>query len=91
LAENLSLSDDANSARLSERSLARRFSDETGMTWRQMLRRMRMIRAIELLSNADDQVLNIALGVGYESLSAFNKAFRDFSGHTPTDFRKKYS
>jgi hypothetical protein len=32
---------------LAPRSLARRFSEETGMTWRAALRRMRMLRAIE--------------------------------------------
>ncbi len=69
------------------RSLARRFQSETGMTWGQALRRMRMIRACEDLAGTDAQITEIALGVGYSSLSAFNAAFRDFSGTTPTAWR----
>ena len=38
---------------------------ERAVTWRQMQRRMRMIRAIELLSDADGSVVSIALDVGY--------------------------
>jgi len=91
LGEKLGFAEVADAARLSERSLARRFSEETGMTWREVQRRMRMIRALELLSNGGEPVLSVALAVGYESLSAFNRAFQDFAGCTPTAFRKLYA
>ena len=90
LANDCTLKDVAAAAHLSERSLARRFADETGMTWRQTQRRMRMIRAIELLCAAEAPVVNVAFDVGYDSLSAFNRAFRDFTGHTPSGFRKAF-
>ncbi len=60
------------------------------MTWRQMQRRMRMIHAMELLSNIDGKIIQIAFEVGYSSLSAFNHAFREFCGITPSEFRAKY-
>jgi AraC-like DNA-binding protein len=75
---------------LTPRSLARRFAEETGMTWRAALRRMRVLRAIEELAADDTPVTTIALKVGYTSLSAFNAAFRDLTGHTPTDFRASF-
>lgn len=90
LAQDTSLAQVAAAAHLSQRSLSRRFSQETNMTWRQMQRRMRMIRAIELLSNVEGRIINIALDVGYVSLSAFNRAFRDFSGFTPSEFRARF-
>lgn len=90
LAEDHSFADVAKAAHQSTRSLARLFTTETGMTWRQMQRRMRMIRAIELLSNADDRILNIAFDVGYNSLSSFNRAFRDYAGHSPGEFRNLF-
>jgi transcriptional regulator GlxA family with amidase domain len=69
------------------RTLARRFEDELGMTWRAALRRLRVLRAIELLAAGDDSVTTIAMAVGYSSLSAFQVAFRDVTGQTPTAYR----
>ncbi len=89
LAKPLQFADVAVEANVSERTLLRRYAEEAGMTWSQSLRRLRMIRAVELLSHEDEQVIQIAGAVGYASLSAFNKAFRDFTGYTPTDFRKR--
>lgn len=50
LAENLLFDDIAREVGLAQRSLARRFEDESGMTWRAVLRRMRVLRAIEDLA-----------------------------------------
>ena len=72
---------------LAPRSLARRFEDELGMTWRSALRRMRVLRAIELLAGSEASVTEISLAVGYGSLSAFQAAFRDLVGQTPTEYR----
>ena len=89
LHEEISLADVASAAHVSERTLVRRYADEVGMSWRQCLRRLRMIRAVELLSNEEEPVVQVALQSGYSSLSAFNRAFRAFSGHTPTEFRAR--
>lgn len=75
---------------LAPRSLARRFQVETGMTWRSVLRRMRVLRAIEELAAGDRPVTTIAFIVGYGSLSAFNAAFRELTGRTPTEYRASF-
>lgn len=73
------------------RSLSRRFSSELGMGWRESLQRMRMIRAVErLVDEPDVSISEIANHVGYGSLSAFNAAFRTFSGKTPTQWRRSF-
>jgi len=72
---------------LSPRALSRRFSEELGMTWGQTLRRIRMISAVEALAGSQAPVTEIAFSVGYASLSAFNAAFRDFAGQSPSAFR----
>ncbi|MBR0556302.1 helix-turn-helix domain-containing protein [Ciceribacter sp. L1K23] len=74
----------------SPRTLARRFSEEMGMTWREALRRIRIIRAVEALAMTDASVTDICLSVGYTSLSAFNAAFRDLTGKTPTEYRASF-
>jgi transcriptional regulator GlxA family with amidase domain len=75
---------------LAPRSLARRFEDETGMTWRAVLRRMRVLRAIEELAAGDAPVTEIAFRAGYTSLSAFNAAFRQLTGRAPTEYRASF-
>jgi AraC-like DNA-binding protein len=51
---------------------------------------MRVLRAIEELAAGDTPVTRIAFMVGYTSLSAFNAAFRDLTGHTPTGYRASF-
>ena len=72
---------------LASRSLARRFEHELGMTWRGALRRLRVLGSIELLAGTQPTITQIAMDVGYSSLSAFESAFRDLVGKTPTEYR----
>ncbi|WP_309664594.1 AraC family transcriptional regulator [Tabrizicola sp.] len=87
LDEALNFDDVAAAATVTPRSLSRRFADELGLPWGQALRRMRMIKAGEDLAMTGAQVTGIALSVGYSSVSAFNAAFREFSGKSPTAYR----
>lgn len=89
LADKLALADVAGAANISERTLASRFNDETGMTWSQFVHRARMIRAMELLANPDTKIIEVVYAVGYASVSAFNHAFRHFTGETPSGYCKR--
>lgn len=71
----------------STRSLTRRCTEELGISWRDLIRRMRMIRAGEALATTDTPVAEIAVMVGYSALSGFNEAFRDLTGQNPSEFR----
>lgn len=74
----------------SERNLSRRVVDETGMKWGHLLRRIRMIHARELLTTTEFQIARVAAAVGYGSQSAFNRAFKEETSTTPTEFVAKY-
>lgn len=89
LHRDITLAEVATEAATSERTLLRRYTYELGMTWAQSLRRLRMIAATERLVTTDDPVTSIAYDVGYQSLSAFNEAFRAFAGTTPTEVRRR--
>lgn len=91
LGEEVRFEDVAAAVGLVPRSLARRFEAEVGMTWRATLRRMRVLRAVERLAADDAPVTRIAHGVGYGSLSAFNAAFRELTGLTPSDYRATFT
>ncbi|SNQ47740.1 DNA-binding domain-containing protein, AraC-type [Frankia canadensis] len=90
LATDIRFEDVAREVGLVPRSLARRFEAETGLTWRAVLRRLRVLHAIEELTDSELSVTNIAFASGYTSLSAFNTAFRDLTGRTPTEFRASF-
>jgi AraC-like DNA-binding protein len=74
----------------SSRSLARRFAEEMGMTWREALRRIRIIQAVEALADSNASITQIALAVGCNSLSAFNAAFRDLTGKSRSEYRATF-
>lgn len=74
----------------SERTLSRRVVDETGMKWSDLLRRIRIISARDLLANSEIQITHIAAAVGYSSQSAFNRAFKIDAGLTPRQFQAEY-
>lgn len=64
--------------------LSRRVSSETGTTLQRHLRRLRIERACEALDSGKMNVTEVALEVGYQSLSHFAKAFREETGDSPS-------
>ena len=71
---------------MSERTLARRFAADVGITFRTWRRLLRLQRAIELLSGGLD-VTQTAMELGYGSTSAFVYAFRTEMGYSPGQVR----
>jgi AraC-like DNA-binding protein len=63
--------------------LSRLFTQETGVTMQQHLRRIRLERAAELLRAGRCNVTEAALEVGYNSLSHFSSSFHEMFGCCP--------
>jgi AraC-like DNA-binding protein len=76
-------------AGMSERSLRRHLKSETGMTWESFRLRCRLLQAVARLSETDDSILEIAAACGFESPSAFAKAFRLAMGEPPSAYRNR--
>ncbi|KFA90173.1 AraC family transcriptional regulator [Archangium violaceum] len=72
---------------MSERTLARRFEAEVGMSLRSWRRRLRLFKAIELLGGGLD-VTRTAMELGYGSTSAFVYAFRTDMGCSPQAYMR---
>lgn len=79
----------ARAAGVSERTLRRRFHAGTGTSWRDYLRASRLLRAAALLVEPHHSVLEVADEVGFESPSAFARAFAERFGETPSAYRKR--
>ena len=76
------LSDWARTAGASDRTLARLFLSETGLTFRQWRQQARLLDALPRLA-AGQPVTTVALDLGYESPSAFIAMFKRALGETP--------
>ncbi|MCS1408353.1 MAG: Regulatory protein PchR [Verrucomicrobia subdivision 3 bacterium] len=69
--------------------LSRTFSQEVGMTIPQYLRQIRIERAAELLREGKFNVTEVALEVGYNSISHFSQAFCQTMGCCPAIYPVK--
>jgi len=89
LDESLTLNKIAREAGSSPYHFARLFLAYGGETPFEFLRRIRLTTALRMLQeDPDGAVTEIALGVGYETPSAFNKVFKKMLEMSPREFRK---
>ena len=72
---------------MSNRTLTRRLS-ESGVTFRDLIKKTQKELAIDLLKNSDRSVGEIAFLTGFSEQSAFNRAFKRWEGLSPVEFRK---
>lgn len=77
----------AAAAGASRSALVDRFTQLTGYPPIQYLTRWRMQLAARRLSDKGIKVAAVAQEVGYESEAAFSRAFKKFSGQSPTEWR----
>ena len=73
---------------MSSRTLTRRLS-ESGITFRDLIKQSQEKISKDLLKNSTTTVGEIAFQTGFSEQSAFNRAFKRWTGHSPTSFRKK--
>jgi len=84
----LSIGDHAGQLGMNERTFARLFKRETGMTFGVWLRHARLLLSLPALARGDS-ILNVALDHGYDSPSAFTAAFRKTFGLPPSAYLAK--
>ncbi|MBS0541030.1 MAG: helix-turn-helix transcriptional regulator [Proteobacteria bacterium] len=80
------LDDWARTAHASPRTLARLFVSETGLTFGAWRQQARVLEAMGRLGSGVP-VTQVALDLGYDSVSAFSAMFRRASGTSPSEYR----
>lgn len=70
--------------------LSRIFKAETGIALSAYINEMRITRAKQMLIDTDELIIDIAVACGYNYVPHFNKIFHNFTGMTPTAYRKAY-
>jgi AraC-like DNA-binding protein/mannose-6-phosphate isomerase-like protein (cupin superfamily) len=85
---DISLEDIARYVFLSPGYFIRAFKEETGLSPISYLIKVRIGRAMELLAETNDKVVDIALSVGFSNQQRFNEMFKKLVHMTPTQYRK---
>jgi transcriptional regulator GlxA family with amidase domain len=74
---------------VSEAHFARSFKDAFGVPPHRYLLTRRIERARALLRDTDMAIIDIAFETGWNSLGTFGRVFRDVTGESPTELRKR--
>ncbi|MCQ4085470.1 AraC family transcriptional regulator [Saccharibacillus sp. JS10] len=69
--------------------LSRVFHRLTGFHFREYIIHIRMREAEKQLIHSEERIQDIALSIGFEHLSHFNKTFKKATGWTPLQYRKQ--
>ncbi|MFY9530843.1 MAG: helix-turn-helix transcriptional regulator [Candidatus Acidiferrales bacterium] len=89
VADRRTLEEWARCASMARRTFMRAFSTHVGMTFGRWRQQARLFAALEMLAEGKS-VTEVAIAVGYDSVSAFIDMFRTMMGTTPqTYFRSK--
>lgn len=86
--EPLSLGNLADHFHFSVPHMSRLIHQQTGISFPRFLNWLRIRAAGELLHESDKEISRISQEVGFHDISHFNRTFRQYTGHTPGDFRR---
>ncbi|MCF7484585.1 AraC family transcriptional regulator [Vibrio sp. A2-1] len=88
LSSSLSLEDIATQSCWSRWQLQRVFQAETGLTVANYVRELKLSQAAEHLLDGKERVIDIALGLGFNSEISFSRSFKQMFGSSPSQYRK---
>ena len=71
---------------LASRTLQRQLAEEN-LTYRDIVQKMRMERAVDLLRESFETITSIAYSLGYSDVASFTRAFRQWTGLPPSHYR----
>ena len=74
---------------LSQSYLSRMFKEKSGLGFRELLLKKRMEKACELLADESYMMYDIAYFIGYDNPKNFSRAFHNYFGESPMDYRKR--
>ncbi len=87
----MSVDDLAKRSKMSPRTFARRFVDETGTTPHRWLTQQRLIAAQRRLETTHESIDEVAETVGFDTAETLRHHFRRVFGTTPTAYRRRFA
>ena len=86
---DITLDDLAENFFLSKPYLSKYIKEKSGMTFGDLVKKIRMKKAKALLKSSNMTVENIAMSVGYQNVEHFNRLFKKVYDMTPMQFRNQ--
>ena len=86
---DITLDDLAETFFLSKPYLSKYIKEKSGMTFGDLVKKIRMKKAKALLKSSNMTVENIAMSVGYQNVEHFNRLFKKAYDMTPMQFRNQ--
>ena len=86
---DITLDDLAEKFFLSKPYLSKYIKEKSGMTFGDLVKKIRMKKAKALLKSSNMTVENIAMSVGYQNVEHFNRLFKKAYDMTPMQFRNQ--
>lgn len=87
--ENITLNLLAEQFFLHPNYLSRLFKEKTGKNFIEYLTQVRMEKVKELLGGSNRKIIDICAMAGYDNPRYFSKAFKQYTGMTPREYREK--
>lgn len=88
-ADELALANIAEQSHFHPNYFSSLFKKKTGITIRDYILKTRIEKAKELMEDPEMKLIDIALAVGYQDQAHFNRAFKNFTGISPSQYRKQ--
>ena len=85
----ITLDELSRAAGVSAHHLCAVFKEATGVTMIEYLNRERILQAKKRLLSRYARISEVALDVGFGSLSQFNRCFAKYAGESPTEYRRR--
>lgn len=86
--KNYTLEEVANEFGMSSRTLSRKFKNSLGMNYVRFLRSIRITKSLELIAENKYNMYEVAMLVGYNSLSTFSNIFFKVLNMRPTEYQQ---
>lgn len=87
----ITLSQAAKAVDLSPFYLSKVVHQGTGMMFRELVVKVRLERARQLLAYENMKITEVAAAVGFQSISQFNRTFRKANGQTAGEYRRAFA
>lgn len=86
---DISLQNLADMLHISEYYLCREFKKNTNRTITDYIKRTRIMNAERFFIETDKNVTEVATMTGFSNLTHFYRVFKDITGYSPSEYRKK--
>ncbi|MGN6420388.1 MAG: helix-turn-helix domain-containing protein, partial [Pseudobacter sp.] len=85
--KDISLDDVAGIANMNKQAFCRYFKSRTQKTFVEFLNEVRISHACRLLTESSQPVADLAYDCGFNSITNFNRIFKEIKGISPRQFR----